>query len=186
MKPKKPWYKKAGCLIPLILVAGLLLFSSCAAILVAAGEGPETIEGAGSTQTTPAQSDTETTEPEASSAPETSAPAETDEAASDDVPREYVSALNSAQRYSDMMHMSRAGLYDQLTSEYGGQFTEEAAQYAIENVEADWNQNALESAKNYQDSMDMSPAAIRDQLVSDYGDQFTQEEADYAVENLPN
>ena len=33
------------------------------------------------------------------------------------------------------MNMSKAGIYDQLTSEYGGQFTEEAAQYAIDNLE---------------------------------------------------
>ncbi|MDN6378130.1 MAG: Ltp family lipoprotein, partial [Brevibacterium aurantiacum] len=27
--------------------------------------------------------------------------------------------------------MSKGGIFDQLTSEYGGQFTEDAAQYAI-------------------------------------------------------
>ena len=82
------------------------------------------------------------------------------------------------------MHMSKAGIYNQLTSEYGEQFSEEAAQYAIDNVDADWKANALETAKNYQENMDMSPAAIRDQLTSEYGEQFTQEEADYAIENL--
>ncbi len=82
------------------------------------------------------------------------------------------------------MHMSKAGLFEQLTSEYGGQFPEDAAQYAIDNVDADWKANALESAKTYQESMSMSKEAIRDQLTSDYGGQFTQEEADYAVENL--
>ena len=82
------------------------------------------------------------------------------------------------------MHMSKAGVFDQLTSEYGGQFPEDAAQYAIDNVDADWKVNALESAKTYQESMSMSKEAIRDQLTSDYGGQFTQEEADYAIENL--
>lgn len=80
--------------------------------------------------------------------------------------------------------MSKLGIYDQLTSEYGGQFTAEAAQYAIDNVQADWNANALASAKFYQDSMAMSPAAIHDQLTSEYGGQFTVEEADYAIANL--
>ena len=47
------------------------------------------------------------------------------------------------------MHMSKAGIYDQLTSEYGEQFSAEAAQYAIDNVTADWNANALEKAKSY-------------------------------------
>ena len=82
------------------------------------------------------------------------------------------------------MHMSKAGVFDQLTSEYGGQFPEDAAQYAIDNVDADWKANALKSAKTYQESMSMSKEAIRDQLTSDYGGQFTQEEADYAIENL--
>ena len=102
----------------------------------------------------------------------------------DNIPTEYKSALKQAETYSEMMHMSKAGIYDQLTSEYGGQFTAEAAQYAIDNVEADWKKNALESAKTYQDMMAMSPNAIYDQLVSEYGGQFTPEEAQYAIDNL--
>jgi hypothetical protein len=80
--------------------------------------------------------------------------------------------------------MSKAGLYDQLTSEYGEQFSAEAAQYAVDNVVADWNANALAKARTYQDDMSMSPAAIHDQLTSEYGEQFTASEADYAIANL--
>lgn len=83
------------------------------------------------------------------------------------------------------MHMSKAGIYDQLTFEYGEQFSAEAAQYAIDNVTADWNANALEKAKSYQEDMSMSPNAIYDQLISEYGEQFTPEEAQYAIDNLP-
>lgn len=101
-----------------------------------------------------------------------------------DVPQEYKSALNKAETYSDMMYMSKAGIYDQLTSEYGEQFSAEAAQYAVDNLKADYNKNALEKAKIYQQDMDMSPEAIRDQLTSEYGEQFTQEEADYAIAHL--
>lgn len=108
----------------------------------------------------------------------------TKEETKESVPTEYKSALKQAKTYSDMMHMSKAGIYDQLTSEYGGQFTEEAAQYAIDNVEADWNENALKSAETYQETMAMSPAAIYDQLVSQHGGQFTEEEAQYAIDNL--
>ena len=53
----------------------------------------------------------------------------------DKIPTEYKSALKKAKSYSDGMHMSKAGIYNQLTSEYGEQFTEEAAQYAIDNLE---------------------------------------------------
>ena len=101
-----------------------------------------------------------------------------------DIPREYQSALNKAESYSEVIHMSKQGIYDQLVSEYGEQFSEEAAQYAIDNLDADFKQNALEKARIYQETMDMSPEAIRDQLTSEYGEQFTQEEADYAIEHL--
>ena len=101
-----------------------------------------------------------------------------------DVPTEYISALKKAKIYSDTMHMSKAGIYDQLTSEYGEKFSAEAAQYAVDNLNADWNKNALEKAKVYRDMMNMSPAAIYDQLTSVYGEKFTEAEADYAVANL--
>ena len=101
-----------------------------------------------------------------------------------DVPKEYKSALKKAESYSKHMHMSKQGIYDQLVSEYGEKFSEEAAQYAMDNLKADFKENALEKARSYQDNMSMSPEAIRDQLTSEYGEQFTQEEADYAIEHL--
>lgn len=111
-------------------------------------------------------------------------PAETDESEEPDLPAEYRSALNKATTYANTMHMSKRGVYDQLVSDYGEKFSPEAAQYAIDNVKADWNANALAKAKTYQDTMSMSPAAIRDQLVSDYGEKFTEAEADYAIAHL--
>lgn len=102
------------------------------------------------------------------------------------IPVEYKSALSKAGSYASTMHMSKQGVYNQLTSEYGEKFSAEAAQYAIDNVKADWNANALAKAKNYQDTMHMSPEAIRDQLVSEYGEKFTPEEADYAIQHLNN
>ncbi|MBC9944246.1 Ltp family lipoprotein [Leucobacter sp. cx-328] len=115
---------------------------------------------------------------------DTEAPSDTPAPAPTDVPVEFTSALTKADLYANTMHMSKAGLYDQLTSEYGEQFSAEAGQYAVDNVKTDWNRNALEKAKEYQDLMAMSPNAIRDQLVSEYGEQFTAEEADYALANL--
>lgn len=100
------------------------------------------------------------------------------------VTKEQKSALRKAETYSTMMHMSKQGIYDQITSQYGEKFSPEAAQYAIENLQADYYSNALEKAKSYQDRMAMSPDAIYDQLVSEYGEQFTPEEAQYAVDNL--
>ena len=102
----------------------------------------------------------------------------------DNIPTEYKSALRKAKLYADTMNMSKAGLYDQLTSEYGEKFTVEAAQYAIDNITVDWKENALKKAKLYQETMSMSPAAIYDQLTSEYGEKFTAEEAQYAIDNL--
>ena len=78
--------------------------------------------------------------------------------------------------------MSKQGIYNQLTSSVEG-FTKEAAQYAIDNIEADWNKNALEKAKTYQTSMNMSSKAIYNQLISSV-EGFTKSEAQYAIDNL--
>jgi hypothetical protein len=79
---------------------------------------------------------------------------------------------------------SKRGLYDQLTSSAGEQFSKAAGKYAVTRVHADWNANALAKAKDYQDQMSMSPAAIRDQLTSDAGEKFTASQADYAIKHL--
>lgn len=102
----------------------------------------------------------------------------------DNVPAEYKSALRKATSYANSMDMSKIGVYDQLTSEYGEQFSQEAAQYGIDNVKTDWKANALAKAKSYADSMNMSKASIYDQLISEAGEQFTQEEAQYAIDNV--
>lgn len=125
-------------------------------------------------------SSTENTVEETSESEEPSPAEEPD----DSIPTEYKSALNKATSYSEMMHMSKAAIYAQLTSEYGEQFTSEAAQYAIDNMEADWNANALAKAEDYSNSMHMSKAGIYDQLTSEYGEQFTAEEAQYAIDNI--
>lgn len=97
---------------------------------------------------------------------------------------EQKNALKKAETYSSMMHMSKKGIYKQLTSEYGEGFTKDAAQYAIDNIDANWKENALAKAKTYQDSMSMSKNAIYKQLISEYGEQFTKEEAQYAIDHL--
>lgn len=100
------------------------------------------------------------------------------------IPREHKSALKKAQTYAETMQMSKAGVYDQLTSEYGENFPPEAAQYAIDNLKFDWKENAVKKAQTYADTMNMSNSAVYDQLVSEYGEKFTPEEAQYGVDNL--
>lgn len=107
-----------------------------------------------------------------------------DEAAGKSIPSEYRSALSKAQDYSDMMHMSKAGIYNQLTSEYGEQFSAEAAQYAVDNIEADWDANALKKAKEYNELMHMSKLGLYSQLTSEHGEKFLPSEAQFAVDNI--
>lgn len=97
---------------------------------------------------------------------------------------EQKNALKKAETYSSSMHMSKQKIYQQLTSSYGEGFTSEAAQYAVDNLQADYNTNALEKAKTYQSSMSMSKQRIYEQLTSSYGEGFTKEEAQYAIDHL--
>ncbi|MGE6720192.1 Ltp family lipoprotein [Peribacillus frigoritolerans] len=101
-----------------------------------------------------------------------------------EVPTEYKSALQKAESYAEIMSMSKQGIYNQLTSEAGEQFPEDAAQYAIDNIKWDWKENALKKAKEYTETMAMSKDAVYDQLISEAGEQFTPKEAQYAIDNL--
>lgn len=162
---KKPFYKRTWFIV---LVA---IF-----VLGAIGSQMKGKDTSSATAPTPAA------QSESSSTPAAKIPEEAKPAEKEQIPVEYRSALNKAKTYSDVMHMSKGGLYSQLTSEFE-QFSPEAAQYAVDNVQADWNANALAKAKVYQEEMSMSPGAIYDQLVSEF-EQFTPEEAQYAVDNL--
>lgn len=158
MKEKKPFYKKVWFWILAVIVI---------AIFANMGKGSEKDNSKTATTT---QESAKTEEKKEEKKP--------------DVPKEYESALKKAESYSETMYMSKKGIYNQLTSEAGEKFSKEAAQYAVDNLKADYKKNALEKAKSYQDTMDMSPAAIKDQLTSSAGEQFTEEEAQYAVDNL--
>lgn len=82
------------------------------------------------------------------------------------------------------MHLSRQGIYDQLTYEAGEKFPATAAQYAVDHLQADYNANVLAKAKDYRKQQDMSDNELREQLTSDSGEKFTPQEADYAIQHL--
>ncbi|QTH60574.1 Ltp family lipoprotein [Corynebacterium hindlerae] len=185
---QQPAKKNGGCVRWGVICAGIFIFvGSCSALL---GGGEDSTKPAGSTQISSSAAPAALIAPEAAQGQETpqdSQGQETPQAAPLDVPKatkEQKSALRKAESYSSRMHMSKQGIYDQLTSQYGERFSPEAAQYAIDNLQANYHENALEKAKSYQDRMAMSPDAIYEQLISEYGEQFTPEEAQYAVDNL--
>lgn len=101
------------------------------------------------------------------------------------VTQEYKNALSQAIYFATRSNLSKKAIYDQLTSDYGGQFPADAAQYAIDNLTGiDWNANALAQAKYFYTRGGLSKSAVYDQLTSEYGGQFTASEAQYAVDHL--
>ena len=102
----------------------------------------------------------------------------------DGVSREYQNALKMAENYIKTLPFSKQKLYEQLTSEHGSKFPQDAAQYAIDNLKVDYKEQALKSAKNYMDTMPMSNDELYEQLTSEHGEKFTPEEAQYAIDNL--
>jgi len=164
-----------------IVLGGVAVISS---ITTTAGLGAVVNHASSSKPAAVAAAPDDATEPEApvAAAPEPSkAPAVP---AAPAVPIEYKTALVKATSYARSMDMSKVGIYDQLTSEYGEKYSAEAAQYAVDNLTWDWNANALAKAKSYQQNMAMSPSAIHDQLTSEYGEKFAPSEADFAIAHL--
>ena len=101
---------------------------------------------------------------------------------------EQKNAYKSGENYLDMMGMSKQGLIDQLSSEYGDKYPLDVAEFAVEQLEkngvADWDAECEESAQSYLDMMPMSKEELIDQLCSDYGDKYTREQAERAVEKV--
>ena len=114
-------------------------------------------------------------------------------------------AAKQAQSYLNFSSFSKQGLIDQLTSEYGGQFTKEQAEYAIKAIGYDdqaessdnsnngsasdsgmtmAQQQAVAQAQSYLEFSAFSRQGLIDQLASQYGGQFEKADAEYAVQYL--
>ncbi len=87
-------------------------------------------------------------------------------------------ALGSARDYLDFMSFSREGLIGQL--EYEG-FTTEEAEYAVDNITVDWNEQAVGSANSYLDFTPFSQQGLISQLEFEG---FTSDQAMYAIDNI--
>lgn len=97
-------------------------------------------------------------------------------------------AIEEAESYLSFTSFSRAGLFDQLTSEYGSGFEKAEAEFAISYLEdnklVNWKKEAVEAAESYLDLTSFSRAGLYDQLTSKYGGQFTKKQAEYALEQV--
>ncbi len=101
---------------------------------------------------------------------------------SNDSNSEYSAALGKTKSYNSLFHMSKKRMYSQLTSDFD-KFSNDAAQYAVDHLEADYKYNALFNAKNYRKLFNMSKSGLFNQLTS-FADGFTEEEAQYAIDHL--
>lgn len=91
--------------------------------------------------------------------------------------------LAKAQNYSDTLYMSKSLLLNQLTNPEFDGYSKALAEYAVENINVDYNENAKNKAILYRDEMSMSEEEIKNQLSSKYGDGFTDKEVAYAIEH---
>ena len=90
-------------------------------------------------------------------------------------------ALAKAQEYLESLgNYSKEGLKAQLTAPDEG-YSEEAAQYAVDHVDADWKEQALKRASAYMEEMNLSKKELEEQLVSEL---FTKDEASYAADKV--
>ncbi|GAA1415550.1 hypothetical protein AUR04nite_21380 [Glutamicibacter uratoxydans] len=100
------------------------------------------------------------------------------------VDAEKEQALDQAQYYSDEYAMSEYGIFATLVDPEEDGFSEEAAYYALDNVAADWNENALIVAEYLRDEEHLPKEKIRDELLSIDSEAFTVEQVKYAMEHL--
>ncbi|WJZ02569.1 Ltp family lipoprotein [Corynebacterium freiburgense] len=191
LQPPQPTKKKkTGLIVGLIAIAVLLIFLGIA-ILGAAyyliNSKTNTPRAAISTSQTqnsravPNTSASITPDPVLTEAPTTrNSDAGTPGVKNDDKD----AALQAAKQYSDYLNLSKKEIYKILINPEAENFTEQAAQYAVDNLQTDWKKNALEQAKIYQNELHMTPEEIYTQLTSEFGGGFTPEEARYAVDHL--
>ena len=151
-----------------VVLGFVLLVVGCTALILETDNGTDDVDN-------PTTQEEEAVEEEV---PEAAIPEE------ETVPFEYEQALKSAQNYVNTLHFSRQGLKQQLTSEYGSGFSEEAAEYALEHVDVDYKEEAVEAAQSYLDAMSFSRQELKQQLTSEYGSGFTEEEAEYALDQV--
>ena len=98
-------------------------------------------------------------------------------------PEQLELAIKKAEGYSFYLHMSREAIYRQLTSD-SENFSEDVARNAVDQLDADWNENALITAREYQSRMNLTEKSLYEYLVSPLGGYFTPDQAQYAVDQL--
>ena len=90
-------------------------------------------------------------------------------------------AVRSANSYLRMSGFSRQGLIDQLSSEFGDNYSVGDATVAVNSLSTDWNAQAARSAVSYLALSGFSCQGLIDQLSSESGNKYTVEQATYGA-----
>lgn len=91
---------------------------------------------------------------------------------------EYANVVKTAKNYLNFMAFSRKGLIDQLV--YEG-YSQESAEYAVDNIGADWNEQCAKKAKDYLEFMSFSRDGLYQQLAYEG---FTDEQIQYGLSQV--
>lgn len=86
-------------------------------------------------------------------------------------------AIRSAEQYLSMGGFSRNGLINQLSADAGEGFSVADATFAVDSLNADWNEQAAKSAAQYLSIQGFSCKGLIEQLSSSAGDKYTVSEA---------
>ncbi|UBX37853.1 Ltp family lipoprotein [Enterococcus lactis] len=177
-KVKKPFYKRVWFWLLAVVVVFIAIGSQGGSddakntVVETTKESVTEVSSAESVaESTVVEEETETTE-----TTETTIEEVTQE---ESVPREYRNALSKAESYLGWAGMSEQGLREQLEFE---EYPSDAIDYALANVDVDYNEQALAKAESYDDWASMSDSQLYDQLIFEG---FTDEQAQYALDNLP-
>lgn len=85
-------------------------------------------------------------------------------------------AISKAESYLDYSAFSKKGLIKQLEFE---KFDKKDAEYAVENIDVDWNEQAVKKAESYLDYSSFSKQGLIEQLEFEG---FTKAEAQYGAD----
>jgi len=175
--------KSKAPLIIVGIVAAIvaLILIVVAALSLAGGSKEDVNSNPHPAISTPAPSDTSSSEEDwstTSSSEETEETEETSDSSEAVSSSDLDAAVEAAQNELDWMAYSRLGIIDYLVETEG--FSKSTATEAVDSMNIDWQKMAAQCAKEYLDAMPMSYQELQEQLVYE---QFSEEDATYGVDN---
>jgi hypothetical protein len=95
-------------------------------------------------------------------------------------------AVDAAESYlSEGQGFSDQGLLQQLTSSAGNGFSDSDAEFAINDLNPNWDAQAVDAANGYlSEGQGFSDQGLLQQLTSSAGDGFCEAQAEYAISSL--